>query len=66
MVTDRERRTNLKSKRRRNLFKKAIELSQMCDMQILILVHDTELDKIFQYSSGSPDTKLFTVDEAIS
>ena len=27
LVTDRERRTNLKSKRRRNLFKKAIELS---------------------------------------
>lgn len=66
LVTDRERRTNLKSKRRRNLFKKAIELSQMCEMQILILVHDTDLDKIFQYNSGQPEGKLFSVDEAIS
>lgn len=38
----------------------------MCNMQILILIHDTDMDKIFQYSSGSPDTNLFSVDRAYS
>lgn len=33
-------------------------------MEILILVRDRELDKIYQYSSGTPDTDLFTVEEA--
>ena len=36
----------------------------MCDMDILILVRDRELDKIYQYSSGTPDSNLFTVEEA--
>ena len=36
----------------------------MCDMEVLILVRDRELDKIYQYSSGTPDTNLFTVEEA--
>ena len=52
LVQDRERRTNLKSKRKRNIVKKAIELSHMCNMDILILIRDREMDKLFQYSSG--------------
>ena len=47
LIQDKERRTNLKNKRKRTIFKKAIELSQMCDMDILILVRDRELDKIY-------------------
>ena len=67
LVQDRERRTNLKSKRKRNIIKKAIELSHMCNMDILILIRDREMDKIFQYSSGQAEDveTLFTVDKAI-
>lgn len=66
-MQDRERRTNLKSKRKRNIFKKAIELSHMCNMDILILIRDREMDKIFQYSSGqtADGAELFTIDKAM-
>ena len=65
LVQDRERRTNLKSKRKRNIVKKAIELSHMCNMDILILIRDREMDKLFQYSSGKTEaTDLFTVEKA--
>ena len=67
LVQDRERRTNLKSKRKRNMIKKAIELSHMCNMDILILIRDREMDKMFQYSSGKAEaTDFFTVERAIS
>lgn len=45
-------RINVKSKRKRFLFKKAIELSQMCDLQIVIVVHDLILDRLTTYCSG--------------
>ena len=59
LVQDRERRTNLKSKRKRNMIKKAIELSHMCNMDILILIRDREMDKMFQYSSGKAEASDF-------
>ena len=31
---------NVKSKRKRYLFKKAIELSQMCELQVVVIVRD--------------------------
>lgn len=38
----------------------------MCNMDILILIRDREMDKIFQYSSGKSDSDdLFTVEKAI-
>ena len=38
----------------------------MCNMDILILIRDREMDKIFQYSSGQTDgADLFTVDTAM-
>lgn len=68
LIEDRERRRNLKSKRKRNLFKKAIELSQMCNMKVLILVHDTDTDKISQYSSGGLDglNEIYSVERAVT
>ena len=38
----------------------------MCNMNVLILIHDREMDKIFQYSSGSPDTNIFSIEQAYS
>ncbi len=45
-VGDRLKRINLKRKRKRNLIKKAIEISQMCDLDISIIIKDRELDKM--------------------
>lgn len=62
-IDDRLKRINLKSKRLRNLMKKGIELSQMCDLDIVIVIRDREMEKITQYCSG-PDDQLFSIEEA--
>ena len=55
-ITDRTKRINHKSKRLRNLIKKAIELSRMCDLDISIVIRDKEMGKFTQYGS-SDDTQ---------
>ena len=37
--------------RRRNMFKKAIELHLMCDLDILIVTRDKELNRLMVYNS---------------
>ena len=49
---DKIKRLNLKGKRKRNLIKKAIELSKMLDMDTLIVFRDIDTGKITQYNSG--------------
>ena len=49
---DKIKRLNLKGKRKKNLIKKAIELSQMLDMDMLIVFRDIDTGKITQYNSG--------------
>ena len=60
------KRLNLKGKRKRNLVKKAIELSQMLDMDIVIIFRDIDTGKITQYNSGNGATgrPLFTIENA--
>lgn len=58
------KRINLKSKRLRNLIKKAIELSQMCDIDISLVMMDREMNKVTQYCSGSQEDGLFTAEDA--
>ena len=48
-INDRGKRINLKSKRLRNLIKKCIELSQMCDLDIAVIIRDREMNKVTQY-----------------
>ena len=54
-VEERARRINIKSKRKKNLFKKAIELRRLCDLDMLIVIRDKEYNKIQVYNS-SPST----------
>lgn len=56
---------NVKSKRKRYLFKKAIELSQMCDLQIVIVVKDQIFDRITTYCSGKLKENIFSAEEAL-
>ena len=60
---------NVKSKRMRYLFKKAIELSKMCEMQVLIVVKDDQQDRVTMYRSGKKDSldgKAYSAEEALS
>ena len=50
--TIKTKRLNLKSKRKRNLIKKAIELSQMLDMDILMVLKCRDTGKVTVYESG--------------
>ena len=40
-------------KRKRGFLKKAIELSSLCDQQILIVIYDKGRDRLVQFSSDS-------------
>ena len=51
----------MKSKRRRNLVKKAIELSSLCDLETILVVRDKKNRRITLYES-SP--KSFSLDKA--
>lgn len=50
----------------RNLIKKAIELSQMCDLDISLVVRDREMQKFIQYQSTSAELGTFTPAKALS
>lgn len=52
-IDDKLKRINLKSKRKRTLLKKIIEMSQMCKLEMLLIIHDAEMNKIIEYNSGS-------------
>ena len=45
---------NIKSKRRRNLIKKIIELKRLCGQEIFLVINDVEVDKLYLYNS-QPD-----------
>ena len=57
-------RINLKSKRKRTVIKKVIEFSQLFDLDILMIIHDKEMHKVFEYNSGSQQTGFFSFDHA--
>ena len=64
-VEERGRRINIKSKRRKNLFKKAMELKSMCGLEVLIILKDPDYNKVQIYNSSSegsfPDLKVLQV-----
>lgn len=64
LVPDRLKRINLKSKRMRTLFKKAIELSKMCNIDISMQVWDQEMKKMYQYNSINAEKEEFTPEKA--
>lgn len=61
LIKDQSKLTNVKSKRRRNLVKKAIELSNLCDVETILVVRDSKNKRITLYES-SPGK--FSIDDA--
>ena len=59
------KRLNLKSKRKRNLVKKAIELTLMLDMDILVVMRDNDTEKYYKYMSGNKRKGHFTWEQTI-
>lgn len=65
VIEDRMKRINLKSKRKKTLLKKVIEFSRMFNLDILLVIEDTEMNKVIEYNSGSASQNtLFTIEEA--
>ena len=60
LIQDKAKRINLKSKRTRTLLRKAIEVSQMCDLDIHITVYDRTFGKITEYNSTNADGISFS------
>ena len=60
IIDDKQQRINTKSKRKRTLIRKGIEVSQKCSLDILIVIRDKETNKIYEYNSGKPTDALFT------
>ena len=58
-IEKRASRICVKSKRRRNLFKKAMELRSMCGLELLLVVKDAESNKTHVYNSSE---KCFSAD----
>ena len=52
-IQDKSLRVNTKSKRKRTLIRKAIEVSKLCNLDILIVIKDDETDKIIEFNSGN-------------
>lgn len=44
-------RNNTKCKRKRNLIKKSMQLSKLCEQQILLVIFDSKLGKMYKYCS---------------
>ena len=71
VIEDKVQRINIKSKRKRTLIRKAIEVSRLCDLDVLVVIRDRETKKIIEYNSGQfkDDTTslkdLFNLTEAI-
>ena len=61
---NKKRRLNLKSKRKRNLIKKGIELSKMLDMELMVVFKCKDTGKVTVYSSGETPENLFSIDKA--
>ena len=51
-ITDRVRLYNAKSRRQMNLFKKSWELSQLCDLNITVLVYDKKKNNLSEYNTN--------------
>ena len=65
LIEDKAKRINLKSKRKRTLLRKAIEVSQLCHIDILIIIRDNDTKRVSEYNSGSDDTEMFTFQDAV-
>ena len=65
LITDKNKRINLKSKRTRTLFRKAIEVSKMCNIDVFILMKDRDSSRVVQYNSiGLDGATNFTIEKA--
>lgn len=61
IIMDKSKRINLKSKRTRTLIRKAIEVSQMCNLDVFIVLRDRDFGKVIEYNSISADGQAFTI-----
>ena len=55
----------MKSKRKKTLLKKVIEFARMFNLDVFMVIQDTEMNKVMEYNSGSTsENTLFTMAQA--
>ena len=64
MLKDDDKKKVTLSKRKRGLFKKAIELSCLCGVEVFMVVFDPERQKVFELNS-QPDFNVRVVDHIL-
>ena len=64
LIKDTVKRKVTLSKRKRGLFKKAIELSSLCGVEVFLVVFDTQNQKLFELNS-QPDFGVKVVDHLL-
>lgn len=64
MVEDKHSRINMKSKRKKTLIKKVIEFSQLFGLDVMLIIHDKEALKLYEYNSGCAEQDRFTFKNA--
>lgn len=62
-IENRLKRINIKSKRRRILLKKAMELKHLCGLEMLIIIKDTEFNKFTIYNSSEDSFEAGVVNQ---
>ena len=65
-IEDRCKRINIKSKRRKNLFKKAIEIRYKCGLEMLVIMKDAEFGKYTVYNSCTESFDMKDVNRLIT
>ena len=64
VIDDKQKRINIKSKRKTTVINKVIELSQLCDLDILLVINDAEMNKVIEYNSGTVLKGHFSLEKA--
>ena len=63
-IEDDKKRSNVKSKRSRNLVKKCDQLAQLCGLKITLVIFDANLNQLQEYNS-SLDFTTFEISDMI-
>ena len=64
-IDDKEKRSNFLCKRKKTLTKKARELSELCNVDVLLLIRDKGNNKLYEYNRGCNEKNCFNLHDAI-
>lgn len=64
-IDDKVKRSNFLCKRKKTLTKKARELSELCNVDVLLFIRDRDTNKLYEYNRGCYEKSSFDLHDAI-